>query len=183
MVENIDNETWKDIIGFEGLYQVSSLGRIKSLDRHRTQLGSYKNATLKSKLLTQRSNKGYLKTTLCKDGKMYYFPTHRLVAIAYLDNHENKPEVNHIDGIKTNNFAENLEWCSSSENKIHAHENGLCNQKGSLNNSSILNELIVQEIKGLLRDKVYHKTISLKYNISLSTVEKISANVLWKHVA
>ena len=101
-------EIWEDIADYEGLYQVSSLGRVKSL-------GNYKSS--KEKILKPFSNKdGYLNVKLCKEGKRKQYLVHRLVAKAFIPNPENKLEVNHKDEDKTNNKVENLEWMTCKEN-------------------------------------------------------------------
>lgn len=120
-------EVWKDIIGYEGLYQVSNLGRVKSLQRvvKRTNGRPY---TAKEKILGQfysGRDKDYLKSYLSKNGKKKSYQIHRLVAIAFIPNVQNKPQVNHIDGNKSNNNILNLEWCTNSENQIHAYRMGL----------------------------------------------------------
>ena len=95
-------EIWKDIEGYKG-YQVSNLGRIKSLNYR---------GTGKEAILFQTQNKsGYMQTMLCKDGKQKACRVHRLVAQAFVPNYGNLPEVNHIDENKQNNTADNLEWC------------------------------------------------------------------------
>lgn len=104
-------EVWKDIEGFEGLYQVSNLGRVKSLD-HEDMRGHH----VKGKVLAGRPNKGYLGVALYRDGNAKGYPVHRLVAKAFLDNPSNLPEVNHKDEDKTNNATSNLEWCTSRHN-------------------------------------------------------------------
>ena len=115
-----NSEIWLDIKGYEGSYQVSSLGRVKSLARvieyRKGIYGNKKEIILK----TFKDRKGYLKYKLCKNGKEKSVISHRLVALAFLHNLNQKPEVNHINGIKDDNRLENLEWCTSSENTIHA---------------------------------------------------------------
>ena len=119
-------EYWKDIKGYEGLYQVSNLGNIKSIDR------SIKRSTslmkLKSKPISQYvGNRGYPMVSLCINGKCKRYLVHRIVAIAFLPNPLNKAYVNHIDGNKQNSNLENLEWSTPTENSIHAHKHGLAN--------------------------------------------------------
>ncbi|ATN93890.1 HNH endonuclease [Lactobacillus phage LJ] len=104
-------EIWKDIEGFEGLYQVSNMGRVRSLDRE-DALGR----RLKGKVLAGRPSKGYLGVALYRDGHAKGYPVHRLIAKAFLDNPSNLPEVNHKDENKANNAVSNLEWCTSRYN-------------------------------------------------------------------
>jgi hypothetical protein len=108
-------EIWKDIEGFEGLYQVSNLGRVKSFDTT-DKLGRIRKGRV---LKPHRHPQGYLLVTLCKNGKHKNHKTHRVVAQAFIPNPENKPEVNHIDENKTNNNVNNLEWSTRKENLNH----------------------------------------------------------------
>ena len=107
-------EIWKDISGYPN-YQVSNLGRVKSL-------GNDKNR--KEKILkSSKEGWGYLQVLLSKDGKSKYFKVHRLVASAFLDNSNNLPEVNHKDEDKTNNRVENLEYCDRTYNNNYGSRN------------------------------------------------------------
>ncbi|WAX14850.1 DNA endonuclease [Enterococcus phage EF36P1] len=103
-------EVWKDVAGYEGLYQVSNLGRVKRATTGKVLKG-YKNTT------------EYLGVNLCKNGKHKTHKIHRLVAQAFIPNPENKPQVNHIDEDKTNNMASNLEWMTAKENSNHGTRN------------------------------------------------------------
>lgn len=121
-------ESWRDIAGYEGKYQVSNLGNVRALDFHR-----------EGKIETLRQKKckdGYYQVALSKDCKAKYFRVHRLVAQAFISNPENKPLINHINGIKTDNMAENLEWCTLLENKHHAIATGLEKNLGHENHNS-----------------------------------------------
>ena len=108
-------EIWKDIEGYEGLYQISNKGRVKSL-------GNNKNR--KEKILSCKpNNKGYLRVNLYKNGKKKHFSVHRLVAIAFIPNPNNLLEVNHKDENKENNHVKNLEWCTSEYNNNYGTHN------------------------------------------------------------
>ena len=126
-----NNEIWKDIKDFEGIYQVSNKGRIKSLERTVTgKLNSIR--TLPEKFITPTDNgKGYMVVALYKDDKRHFKKMHRLVAEAFIPNPDNKPEVNHIDGNKKNNTVENLEWNTTKENCEHRQKTGLGNTENA----------------------------------------------------
>lgn len=109
--ELMTNEIWKDVVGYEGLYQTSNLGRIKNY---------------KGKIMALFDDgHGYLHLSLYKNGYGKNFKVHRIVASAFIDNPELKKTVNHIDGNKKNNNVENLEWATYSENHKHAYRIGL----------------------------------------------------------
>lgn len=126
-------EIWKDIKDFEGIYQVSTFGRIKRLSRKTINeglLGKNKELQLKEIILKPSTiTKGYKGITLTKDKKRYPKKVHRLVAEAFIPNPNNKPQINHIDCNKSNNNVNNLEWCTNSENQKHAFKNGLNSSK------------------------------------------------------
>lgn len=117
-------EEWRDIKGYEGLYQVSNLGRVRSLDRYIINK-SNKRQYYNGKILNGNIRQGYLKLTLSKNNSQKTIPIHILVAKTFIPNPESKPEVNHIDGNKANNCVNNLEWVTRSENELHAYKNGL----------------------------------------------------------
>lgn len=106
-------EIWKDIEGYEGLYQVSNLGRVKSLGN-----GKVRNPNLKNERILKAAKDmgGYLRIALSKDGKKKFYMVHRLVASAFIPNPYSLPQVNHRDEDKTNNIIQNLEWCSAKYN-------------------------------------------------------------------
>lgn len=109
-------EIWKNIDGYNGEYQVSNYGNIKSYKYSEPRI-----------LRFNYDKQNYKLVHLCKNGKRVCEKVHRLVALAFIPNIDNKPYVNHIDGNKGNNFYENLEWCTPSENNIHAYKTGLTN--------------------------------------------------------
>ena len=114
------DEIWKPVKGYEGLYQVSNLARVRSLDRSRTvrdAYGGYMTRTDKGKIVSQTDNgHGYLIVQLRKDGHRKNHYVHRVVAEAFCNNPEDKPDVNHKDYNIKNNLPENLEWVTTKEN-------------------------------------------------------------------
>ena len=127
-MNNFMGEIWKPVAGFDGKYEVSNCGRVRSIDHEVQSLGGWR--TVKGRVLKQRVEHGYCRVQLSIDKSSHpHKQVHRLVAEAFVPNPENKPEVNHIDGCKTNNCSDNLEWVTSSENSIHALENGLQSHK------------------------------------------------------
>lgn len=111
----MNKEIWKDITGYEGLYQVSDQGRVKSLKRK----GCKKERVLKPAV----DQGGYLIVTLSDGEKRKNFKVHRIVCEAFHENHDEKTQVNHINEIKTDNRACNLEWCTAKENINHGTRN------------------------------------------------------------
>lgn len=111
-------EIWKTILGYEGLYEISSYGNVRSLDRVVTRSDGNERFA-KGKRLSKIKSNGYWRANLSRDGKVSPVGVHRLVAIAFLRNPEAKPQVNHIDEIRTNNHIGNLEWATAKENVNH----------------------------------------------------------------
>ena len=126
-------EIWRDIKNYEGIYEVSNLGRIKSISR---------NGTIKeNRILKPNKVMGYSQVGLQKYGTRKYKKIHRLVAEAFIPNPENKKEVNHKDGNKANNCVDNLEWVTTSENQLHSYYE-LKNNIKSVIQLSLNNEII-----------------------------------------
>jgi len=121
------NESWKEIAGYEGYYEVSNLGRVRSVKRVvKDSVGriGVKEGTIRAIGYNKR---GYLCVGLHRDGKRWMAPPHRLVAIAFIPNPENKPTVNHISGDKGDNSVNNLEWATYQEQSDHSIKMGLFN--------------------------------------------------------
>lgn len=118
-------EIWKDILGFEGMYQISNKGNVKSLERTTTH-----NRRLSEKLLKTRQDKnGYYIVTIYKNKRRYDFKVHRLVALMFIPNPKNLPLVNHKDENPANNNVDNLEWCSYSYNVNYGSRNAKASKK------------------------------------------------------
>lgn len=125
-IEDLPNEIWKDVPDYEGIYQVSNKGRIKSLARI---VGHCKR---KDKIIIPKDNRtGYYKVNLYKDSKCKNHYIHRLVASAFISNENNKPCINHKDHNRKNNNVENLEWCTYKENNDYSH----CSEHHALKSS------------------------------------------------
>lgn len=112
-------ERWRKVRDYEDLYVVSSCGRVRSLDRIMFNGGIWK-----GRIMSQSNDKdGYKQLKLCKEGIRKDFKVHRLVAKAFIPNPNNLPQVNHIDEVKSNNHADNLEWCTNEYNSNYGTRN------------------------------------------------------------
>ena len=122
--ERRDDGIWRDVGGYEGLYQVSAYGNVRSLPREITvvRLGTVVGKRVAGRMLNPAiRDGGYKKVVLSKNGRQKSFQVHRLVALAFIPNPGKKPQVNHIDGNPSNNRLENLEWATGGENLIHSY--------------------------------------------------------------
>lgn len=177
-------EIWKDIQGYEGKYQVSNLGNVRSLDR--TEQSNVGERVRYGKTLSLRDNKGYKTVVLCKEGNQKSFYVHRLVAEAFIPNKNNKPDVNHIDGNKANNRFENLEWCTESENLKHSFELGLSKAKnGEEHPLAILTEKDVIEIRNRYVKRCRTNgtgALAKEYGVSQDAIYDIVSYRSWKGV-
>jgi hypothetical protein len=150
-------EIWKDIKGYEGLYQVSNLGRIKSLS-----IKVHNRVTREKIMMSQLSNSGYYYICLSNNKTKKYLFVHRIVALEFIYNPKCKEQVNHIDGNKINNCIKNLEWVSRSENIKHAYKNGL-NRYSSLQRQ-ISSKPVIDLITGIIYESI--KKASIDYGFS-----------------
>lgn len=165
-------EIWKPAKGLEDRFEVSNRGRVRNI---------HSGTILKPFIACgYRTIRIYI-----KDNKEKNFSIHRLVAVTFIPNPENKPQVNHIDGIKTNNNVENLEWVTPKENADHAFRTGLRTAIGSKHPNSKLTEAIVEEIK---RDYVRGskqfgaRSLARKYGVNQKAIYSIIHNETWTHV-
>ena len=162
-MNKVVDEEWRDIVGYEDYYMVSNIGRVKSKDRIRENgKGAYLH---KGRILKQtNTSTGYKSVKLCLDGKDKTFKVHRLVAIAFIPNTDNKPFINHIDGNPLNNTLDNLEWVTNRENIIHAIESGL--------------RKTFDVAEDVISDMYINKSMSIKqiadyFKVSRSCIEKV----------
>jgi hypothetical protein len=146
-------ENWADIPGYVDFYQASSLGRIRSVDCIRTVIRGWKISSkkVKGEIISQTQRGPYLSTILRdKEGQPKTHQVHRLVAMAFLKPaHKGQIQVNHIDGNKLNNYIDNLEWCTPSENVQHAIYTGLTKVKNPENYPAVLDPKKWREIYGM----------------------------------
>lgn len=152
---------FKDIKGFEGLYKISDTGLIKRGE----------------KILKERKNGGYNDICLSKDGKVSYHKIHRLVALTFIPNPENKPCVNHINCNKRDNHINNLEWVTYKENMQHAIKNNLCRSAENHKNSKLKNSDI--GIIKYLKGKLSHSDIAYMFGITRTVITQILNNKAW----
>lgn len=171
--EELENEVWKPVPGLENFCLVSDLGRFKKLRYKKLKedkilkLGHYPN--------------GYVQFSTTIDRIRHTAIAHRIVAKVFVDNPENKPEVNHLDEVKDNNRASNLEWATSKENSNYSIEKLKNNlPKGENSPSSVLNKKQVEKIR-LLKGKLSYRKIAKKYNVSYSTIQNIFSGRTWYH--
>lgn len=177
------HEEWRDIAGYIGYYQVSNRGIVRSLDRFiESSRGS--KTFLKGQIMVCPLDKyGYPKATLNRDHTRKSFPVHRLVMIAFQGERPKDFQINHINGVKSDNRFENLEYCTASYNRQHAFDNGL-SPKGEQHCWSKLTVSDVIEIKRLYAlGGITHKEISAIYGVSRATISYILRGESWKHVA
>jgi hypothetical protein len=131
-------EVWKEIEGYEGIYQISESGKVKSLERYVD--GRWGPILIKEKILSPiTAGKRYKMVGLSKNSKTKFVNIHRLLAQTFINNPNNKLQVNHIDGNKMNNDLLNLEWVTPKENIRHAWDNNLCENTRIANSNRMKN--------------------------------------------
>lgn len=183
-------EIWKDVQGYERLYQVSNLGRVKSLGRFVDKLKCHYWQEEKILKLRKRAD-GYLNVILSKKGKTKTFSVHRLVAVAFIPNPENKTEVDHINAIKTDNSVNNLRWASHKENMNNSltiaflsiskvgEKNPFYGKKLSEETKRKISDRLsgknnpkAHKVKNIDTNEIFNtvKEASIKYNVSFSAI-------------
>lgn len=175
-------EEWGDIPGYAGLYKASTFGRIKSVYRmvnHYSGIPINRNAKLLKLHVDKRF--GYVHVGLSKHNVSHI--VHRLIALTFLPNPDNLPEVNHKNPIKHLNYVWNLEWVSKKGNAQHAVAHGLLpNHQGEHNNAAVLTDIIAGEIKWFIESGWRNCDIARKFNINPGVVKAIKNNKTWTHV-
>jgi hypothetical protein len=166
MIKNC--EVWKNIKGYNGTYQVSNLGRIRSVWRRKGTNGFW-------------AEYGYKRVVLRKNGTKVSIAIHRLVAEAFLDNPKKHPDVNHKDGDKTNNRVSNLEWCTHSHNMQHAARTGLLKPLyGEFHPEAKLTFSKVADIREKFKTGFYTKIeLGKEYQVSATLIANIVNFKAW----
>lgn len=167
----IKGEIWKDIAGYEGYYEISNLGRVRN--------------SLKRVITKKLNGNGYFRLILYKNKVQKNKTIHRLLAEAFIPNPENKPQVNHINGIKTDFRLQNLEWVTGKENSIHAHVNGFTKntyEKGLNHVGRKVTKDLFDDIKEQLFKKIRGTEIARQTGLSVTTISKIKHN-RYKNIA
>lgn len=162
-------EIWKDVEGLEGLYQISNLGRVKSLSKLVNCKNGSKRKTNERVLKPTITKLGYSRIQFGKKGKHKFI--HRLVAEAFIPNPGNLPQVNHKNHDKSDNRVENLMWGNASKNKIHDFDTG--NFKKKLSKEEVL------EIRNLIKEGENTQKIANLYNLSRRSVQQIKSGETW----
>lgn len=178
------NEIWKPVAGYEGIYEVSSLGRVRSLDREvANRWGTTRSVPGTIRTIAVK-REGYCFVNLFRKQRAKPMYVHRLVAIAFLPNPDRLPQVNHIDGDKANNRADNLEWCNASHNCQHAVDSGLYETwRGEQTTMAKLTEADVVEIRRRHANGAKQKHLAREYGVRPGTIHKIVHRQRWQHVA
>lgn len=156
-------EIWKPVVGYEGMYEVSNLGRVKSIKR---------NIIIKLGII-----KGYNRIVLKGKTKLI----HRLVSEAFIPNPENKPCVNHIDNNPLNNNINNLEWVTHKENSFHSSRQGRMNQGENQHNSKLTKDNVIYILK-MLNDGIKGTVLAKKFNVTSANISYIKKGTNWKHI-
>ena len=179
-------EVWRPINGYEGCYEVSNIGRIKSLNRY---VNPRSLRLVRCRIMVPWITKGYFCVSLCRYGVIKKRYVHRLMASAFLLNPNNYPCINHKNGVKTDNIIENIEWFTYSYNNQHALDYGLRDRKkssrpGEKNPNAKLTLNDVLEIRQVLKNrKETQKSISKRYQVSEDTIQRINTNRSWSNVS
>jgi hypothetical protein len=164
-------EQWRPVVGYLGLYEVSSEGRVRSCKRRLKPLAQVKN------------KRGYLQVNIYRDGQVRNFLVHRLVARSFIGEIPEGWQVNHKNGRKKDNRVENLELCTPEQNRKHAWELGLCRPKrGEANPKAKLTEDDVRAIRRLRAQGVTARKVGDKFGVTERTVYSIEHRRSWTHL-
>lgn len=158
---NNKQETWRPVSGFDGVYEVSSSGEVRN--------------AVTGRVLRQWENHGYKYVSFNRGGKKTGHRVHRLVAVAFIPNPENKPTVNHLNGVKTDNNVSNLEWCTYQENERHSVD--------VLGKRSTRGFFTDEQIREIRNSGKRAAVLAREYGVSISIMQHILNRITYKHVA
>ena len=169
-------EVWKDIEGYEGMYQVSNKGNVKSLSRNVLRNNGKMQFINEKILKPQDSGHGYNRVNLYKNKKPRLITVHSLVLETFTNKREKDMVINHIDGDKKNNTLKNLEWCTSKENTMHGFETGLM-KKGERHSQAKLKDVQILDIKRIYSEgESSQRYLARKFNVTQATIWRIVNN-------
>jgi hypothetical protein len=178
-------EIWKPVVGYEGHYEVSNLGRVRSVKPRITQMIPCRIKRIKNwgprVFKPQKLHEEYLQVCLSKNNIRKSKAIYKLVAMAFIPNPEKKPCVNHINGIKSDNRVENLEWVTYQENSDHAVRTGLLDTRGEKNKNSKLTADDVRRIREMY-GAYTGKQLAELFHVHYSNIGYILNRITWKHV-
>lgn len=167
------------IKNYEGLYEISKSGKIRSLDRYTHKKGHFR----KGKEIKCHYECGYECIMISKDKKKKHNLVHRLMAKTFIPNPENKRTVNHIDGNKLNNNLSNLEWNTHKENIAHSYKMGMSNNRGEGNGRAKLTEKDVFFMrKSYGKDGITYLSLAKKFNITMAVARFAVKGITWKYL-
>jgi len=184
-MEDLEGEIWRDVVGYEGLYQVSNMGRVKSLKR----LDSMSRHVSEKILSANGLSAGYRHITLARNGDRDKRKIHWLVCEAFLGKRPSGLQCNHKNGKRTDNRLENLEYCTQSENMMHAYRilgkshdpNNI--PRGEKHKRAKLTESDVLDIRRICNTGNYsQKKLGEKYGVHPSLIYRINKNLIWRHL-
>lgn len=174
-------EEFRDIPGWEGYYQVSNLGTVRSVDR---AVGSVTGKVYyrKGKVLKQLLNEdGYMVVNIARNGKDRTIGVHRAMALAFIPNPENKPMVNHLNAIRTDNRLDNFEWCTNAENVKHSFNLGLSSNKGDKHPRRVLTMEMVRGIRAELESGKSPAEVANIFDIKRRNVYAVRDRQNWNY--
>lgn len=172
IINNVESEVWKPVVGYEGLYEVSNIGRVRSINYHKSG---------KAKVMSPSFNTwGYLIVDLRKNNKRHSYTVHRLVALAFIPNPDNLPEINHKNEIKYDNTVENLEWCTRKYNINYGTGNERRGRRKSIVQLDNNGNVVKKWESGFAASRYYQIDRSGIYNC-LHGKQKTCKGFVWKY--
>lgn len=180
-IQNLEGEVWLPVVGYEGFYEISNKGRLKTVKKT-VRTKSNGRHPRKERILNPTINqKGYYHTSLHREASVKWFTIHRLVAQAFIPNPENKPQVNHIDSTPLNNNVENLEWCTHGENMKHGFLYGRKTQKGEKNNQAKITREIAEKVRELYAEgNLTQWQVGEVFGLARCHIKDITTYKIWK---